>query len=344
MHFISYNKEIMTAQGEIIRLFSNIVTVDKLGKRHIVPCIFGQTSRILKSIFNPNASPQKYPIISIERSSISIDQSRNIEINNDIANMTSLIHYDPNTKPPTPIEIKFKVNIFSKYPEELDMIICNFIPFYNKDVFVKTPHPKLDGKFLSHQIIWDGQIETTWKNELINNEQDIQHASASFTYKTELFGGTEKLTKPEIGRIININLSLSPSDGTIFPEFDPSNPEGNIIGGFYSVPYAESFEKYYQNIITHYLNGESDANISYSAYNAIFNSAILNNDLDEMKNAANLGANIHKHSYWPYKYASLKGYNDIISWLKENGALIPTDEEHYPVGKDIKVSDLDTRN
>lgn len=342
MHFTSYNKEIMTAQGEVIRLFSNIVTVDRNKKRHLVPCAFGQTSRVLKGIMNPSAAPQVYPIITIERSSISIDQNRNIELNNDIAEMVSLVHYDPNTRPPTPIDIKFKVNVFSKYPEELDMIVCNFIPFYNKDVFVTTPHPKIDGKFLSHQIIWDGQVETTWKSELANNDQDLQSASATFTYKTEIFGGTEKLTDSNVGKILKINMSLSPSDGSTYPEFDPNNPDGNIIGGFYAVDYSETFDKYYQNLVSHYYNGDADANFVFSAYNAMFNSAILNHDIDAMKEAVSNGADIYKKSYWPYKYAYAKEYSDIVSWLEDNGALIPTSEEHYPVGNEIKTADLDT--
>lgn len=345
MHFRSYNKEIMTAQGEIIRLFSNIVTVDKKGKRHLIPCMFGQTSRVLKSIFNPSAAPQMYPIITIERQSIRIDQNRNIESNNDIAQMASLIHYDPDTKPPTPIDITFKVTVFSKYPEELDMIICNFIPFYNKDVFVTTPHPKLEGKFLSHQIIWDGQIESSWKAEIANTEQDIQTATATFTYKTEIFGGTDKLNDEPYGRIYNINLSLSPSDGSIYPEFDPNNPDGNIIGGFYNVPYSESFDQYFQNLITHYNNGDADADAIYSVYNAMFNSAVLNDDIEGLKEAYAKGANIYKHSYWPYKYASTKKYTDIVDWLVENDALIPSsDKEHYPVDNNIKIADLNTKD
>ncbi len=340
MHFTSYNKEIMTAQGEVIRLFSNIVTVDRKNKRHIVPCAFGQTSRVLKGIMNPGAAPQVYPLITIERTSISIDQSRNMELNNDIAEMVSLVHYNPNTRPPTPIDIKFKVNVFSKYPEELDMIICNFIPFYNKDVFVTTPHPKIEGKFLSHQIIWDGQVDTTWKSELSNNDQDMQAASATFTYKTEIFGGTEKLGDDNFGKILKINMSLSPSDGSTYPDFDPNNPDGNIIGGFYAVDYSESFDHYYQNIISHYYNGDCDADIVFSVYNAMFNSAILNNDIDSLKDAFANGADIHKRSYWPYKYAQSREYSEIMAWLEENGALIPTSDEHYPVGKEIKQAEL----
>lgn len=341
MHFTSYNKEIMTAQGEVIRLFSNIVTVDRKGKRHLVPCAFGQTSRVLKSIMNPSAAPQIYPLITVERMSITIDQSRNIELNNDIAEMASLVHYDPDTRPPTPINIKFRVNVFSKYPEELDMIICNFVPFYNKDVFVTTPHPKIEGRFLSHQIIWDGSVEATWKSDLNNGDQDVQSASTTFTYKTEIFGGTDKLGDDDYGRILRINMSLSPSDGSTYTEFDPNNPDGNIIGGFYEVSYTESFDRYFQTLIYHYYNGDCDADIVYGAYNAMFNSAIMNDDLDALKDAYSHGADMHKRSYWPYKYAEAKGYDGIVQWLKDNGSLIPDGvSEHYPVGKEVKVADL----
>ena len=339
MYTCSYNHELKTAQAEIIRLFSNITIVTKEKGQLMIPCLFGQTSRILKSIMNPQAAAQVYPLITIERGNIQIDMQRNSELQHDISIMTSSHSYNPNTKPPTPIIMDFTISCFSKYPEELDMIVTNFIPFFNKDVFVVTPHPKLENRVLKHQIIWTGDVTFDWKTVLQNTEQDIQIATFKLQYKTEIFGGLDKITDLNGGDIYTINLGLNPSNGEIYTDFDPEHPDGNLLGGFQAVPYAESFASYSKSIITKYLAGDCDADfIITNAFNAQFNSAILNHDINAIEAAVSKGANIYKKSYWPYKYAENQDYEDIMTWLREHYALIPN-EEHYvdAIGDRAKV-------
>ena len=345
MYTTSYNKELKTAQAEIIRLFSNItIPLRRGGKtiKSIVPCVFGQTSRILKSILNPSAAPQIYPIIVVERGEIQIDLQRNSELQHDIAIMTSSTSYDPDTKPPTPVIMDFTVNVFSKYPEELDMVVTNFIPFFNKDVFVITPHPKLEGKNLRHQIIWLGNVSFEWKSSLQNTEQDIQMATFKLQYKTEIFGGVDKLTDGHEGDIYTINMSLSPSTGEIYPDFDSDNPDGNLLGGFYAVPYSMSFSTFADAIINRYLDNDIDYDgLVSNAFNARFNTGVMNKDIDYMEDAVENGANIYKRSYWPFKYALTNcgtanelTKDELLYALSSDGKSVLKDNGIEPKGED----------
>lgn len=342
MKYVSYNKEILTAQAEMIRLFSNISIMNPTTKKYeLVPCVFGQSSRIFKSIMNPSAAPQEYPILSVERGHIAIDLTRNKEIHHDTRIIPTPSAYNPNVRPPTPINIDFVLRGFAKYPEQLDMIISNFIPFFNKDVYVKTPHPKIRGKFLSHQVVWNGNAKFEWKSTLQNIEQDIQYVETAFTYKTELYGGVDYVNVENVsGRILTINMSLAPSDGSIYPKFDASNPEGNFLGGFFAVPFSSDFDEYADSMIDNYIiHGENcmDNYLVTNVFNCRFNSGIKNCDIDAMDEAVKNGANIYKHSYWPYSYAKFKSETDskykvIIDWLIEHDALIPEDgREHIAV-------------
>lgn len=338
MYTTSYNREFKTAQAEMIRLFSNIaIPTTRGGKRvnTVVPCLFGQRSRVLKAIQNPTSAPQIYPIIVIERGSVSLDLSRNAELQHDIAIMTTPTSYDPNTKPPTPVVMEFTVSAFSKYPEELDMILTNFIPFFNKDVFVVTPHPKLEGRKLSHQILWDGAVTFEWKSTIQNTEQDIQVGTFKFSYKTEVFGGTDFVrgcTDTEhpvgCGDVITINMSLSQSDGSIYPDFSYDRPGDNLASGFYAVPYSEDFEKFSDAMIERYMTGSIDYDgVVTNAYNERFNNAVMSNDFETLEDCIANGANIHHRSFWPYKYAANncgREYSsltpDEIDWsLSESG-------------------------
>lgn len=370
MKVLSYNKEILTATGEMIRLFSNITILqlhDKNGnavkpitaKKILVPLEYAQASRILKSIMNPKGAPKEYPLVTLEKKNISADLSRNAEIHHDMAITTSLPNYLPDSHPPIPVDIGFKLTIFGKYPEDVDMIVSNFAAWFNMDVFVTTPHPKLKGRTLNHQVVWSGEVNYDWKSSLQSTEQDIIIASTDFTYKTELYAGYGPIKSTPDGIIHKIILDYSVSDGSLYPEYDPSKAGGgeggmgNIMGGFYCVPYDSDFDAYSERIVTNTISpGELDYDgLSFNYFNEAFNEAVMNADMDALSSAASSGANIYLHSYWPYVYAKNAGYSDIVAWLEDHNSLKPTFsseteapssyEEHYPVDeKIIKIADL----
>lgn len=371
MKVLSYNKEILTATGEMIRLFSNITILqlhDKNGnavkpitaKKILVPLEYVQASRILKSIMNPKGAPKEYPLVTLEKKNISADLSRNAEIQHDMAITTSLPNYLPDSHPPIPVDIGFTLTIFGKYPEDVDMIVSNFAAWFNMDVFVTTPHPKLSGRTLNHQVVWSGEVNYDWKGAIHATDQDIVIASTDFTYKTELYAGYGPIKGSPDGIIHKVILDYSVSDGSLYPEYDPSKAGGggpggmgNIMGGFYCVPYDADFDAYSERIVA---NTVSPAELDYDAlafncFNEAFDAAVMNGNMAALSSAAASGANIYLHSYWPYAYAKEAGYDDIVEWLDEHKALKPefkspdeTPESyvpHYPVDeKTIKIADL----
>lgn len=353
MKYYSYNKEIITATAEIIRLFSNISIPNLHGSTDDnghVRCLNGQTSRVLKSILNPTAASFSYPLICIEKGSMRIDKARNRETNYDISIMTSPVTYDPNTRPPTPVDIDFTINIFAKYPEDIDMIVSNFVPFFNTDVFVRTPHPKLPGKYLTHQVIWDGNVNWDWKSSLQNTEQDIQIAKTNFTYKTEIFGGDTVASNDKGAIIHNIILDYSETNGSINTEYNPES-KNNLLGGFYAVPYSEDFSSYSKKLINNTLrpmpeDAESERgyavydSLSISAYDELFNKAVMENDLEAAKDAISNGASIYKYSYWPYAYANSLGYTDIVKLIVDSGGRTSKITPRYIKGEKFNIADL----
>lgn len=371
MKVLSYNKEILTATGEMIRLFSNITIIqlhDKNGngikpidsKKILVPLYYAQTSRILKSIMNPKGAPQEFPMVTLEKKNITVDLQRNAEIHHDMVVNTSLPNYLPDSHPPIPVDIGFTLNIFGKYPEDVDMIVSNFASWFNMDVFVTTPHPKLNGRKLHHQVIWNGDVHYDWKTSLQSTEQDIIVASTDFTYKTELYAGYGPIKSTPDGQIYNVVLDYSVSDGSLYPEYDPSQAGGgeggmgNMMGGFFCVPYDADFDAYSERIVTNTvspLDLDYDP-ISFNYLNEKFNEAVMNDDVESMSSFATSGANIYLHSYWPYAYAKAQEYSDAVEWLDEHNALKPTFkstvetpetyEDHYPPqkGEKIHIADL----
>lgn len=371
MKILSYNKEILTATGEMMRLFGNVTILQlhdsdgknvppSKAKKIVVPLHSAQSSRILKSLFNPKGGPPEYPFMTLEKKNLSADLSRNAEIQHDMRMMTSLSKYDPNTHPPIPIDIGFTLTIFCKYPEDVDMIVSNFAAWFNTDVFVTSPHPKLEGKTLNHQVVWSGEVAWNWKSSLQSIEQDVIIASTDFTFKTELFAGYGPIKNTPDGVIHRVVLDYSLPDGTNYPEYDQSHAGGggeggmgNVMGGFFCVSYSQDFDEYAERIISNTVTpNELDYDgFAVNYYNESFDSAVMSHSLSGVDSAATSGADIYLHSYWPYAYAKNAGYDDIVEWLDEHGALKPTYssetespssyEPHYPVDdKKIKIADL----
>lgn len=216
MDFRSFNNELSLAQIQFMSIFSGIVISrdTKTGSKDImVPCVAGQRSRILKNLENPDLAPrQALPVIVVERGGFSRDTERvaNLHLEQKAAPRADMIDF--NYLSPNPINVSYTVSILTKYPGDLDKILSNFIPFFNGDVYVKIPHPKIPNYSLKCQVLWDGTVQDEWPSEKEPYSDDIQIASTSFTFKTYLFGGqgknvTLKPDKPlSIGSIFNISF------------------------------------------------------------------------------------------------------------------------------------------
>lgn len=194
MDFRSFNNELSLAQIQFMSIFSGIVISRdvKNGKSKdiIVPCVAGQRSRIIKNLENPDmAVKQPLPIIVIERGGFSRDTERvaNLHLEQKLSPRADML--DLNLISPNPINISYTVSVLTKYPGDMDKIISNFLPFFNGDVYVKMPHPKIKDSTLKCQVLWGGTVNQEWQSELGNYIDDIQVMSMEFTFKTYLFGG-----------------------------------------------------------------------------------------------------------------------------------------------------------
>lgn len=218
MDVISFNNEFYLANLQFARIFTGIQLSrkDKSGKNIIVPCVLGTRSRILKSRENPDlASKISLPMIIITRNGFSRDSSRvaNLHLEKKLES-TSKSKLNVNALTPVPIDINYDVTVLTKYPSDMDEIFCNFLPFFNKDVYTRIDHPKLLTKKLKNQVIWDGSVNETWLDELDPFTPDVQEATLGFTYKTYIFGGTERKDNlgPSIIKVIGLGWKTDIED------------------------------------------------------------------------------------------------------------------------------------
>lgn len=246
MKTYNYNKELLVATAQIRMLFNNIMVKRADGTEILVKCLNGQRSRIAKILQNPELSNYTLPLLVITRGNIVRDDARISNIHDNIMRSNMPYNSSPNIIPPVNISIQYKLSIVTKYPNDMDIILSNIIPFFNRDVYVSSPHPKLPGRTLNHQIIWSGTIDQNWPSELDPTKDDLQVCNTSFDFKAELFGGDTQISEDQ-HPILYIDLTLSPSTTAHPTSYSTSGT--NIMAGFYPVPYSQEFSDYMDKII-----------------------------------------------------------------------------------------------
>lgn len=235
----SFNSEVEMSTLQFIDIFNHISMRGKTGRPRKVSVAVGNRSRIFKDLSNPNKAPIKYPLIVINRTGIERDASRVTDINENLKYMTGSV--DPDDIAGNPINISFEVTVLAKKIDDIDRIIGNIIPWFNADIFVRIPHPKVSNKKINIQVLWAGSIDEELPKELEPDASDIKTATMNFTLKTWLFGGTQPWGG--VGNVIesiNFTLTDSLSSDSIYPN--------KVVGGFYEVPYTFDVDDYFDDV------------------------------------------------------------------------------------------------
>lgn len=197
MEIRSYNQELSYANLLFLRLFNNIVITRQLanGKSQDikVKCVLGQRSRILKNLENPDKKgTYKIPMIAINRTGYSRNSERLNNLHNEITQQVYKNKINYNLLTPIPIDITYDVIVISKYPADIDMIASNFMVFFNNDLYVSQEHPKYHGIIMNNQVVMQDSVNEEHSDELDETTEDFITSTFQFTFKTYLFGGTDK--------------------------------------------------------------------------------------------------------------------------------------------------------
>ena len=223
MTVISYNKELEIANLQFRRLFSNI-TIYRNKQKIKFHVVNENRTRIFKNLENPTKNETySLPIISILRTGITKNDDRISNINNEIKyRQSSKMPIDYNLLAPVPIDISYSVTIMSKYQSDIDMCMSNFIPFFNKDLFVRCEHPKFEDIEYTSQVIMDGTITEEHPPDLESTQDDIVTATCTFIFKTYIFGGSAKAKSKKIIR-----------DGVTYDGDEPTQVISTYISSYY---------------------------------------------------------------------------------------------------------------
>lgn len=189
MEYRSYNRELAYANILFKRLFSNIA-IERDGKLVRFKCLIGNRSRIFKNLENPQKAAQyTLPMIIVQRTGITKNDERLANVWNEIKYRDHSSRLNYNLFTPVPIDISYDVVLISKNQGDIDMALSNFIPFFNKDLYVSGIHPVFKDLQYTSQVVMENGIQEEHPDELSPTDDDLVVATCQFTFKTFIFCG-----------------------------------------------------------------------------------------------------------------------------------------------------------
>jgi hypothetical protein len=255
MKYRSYNKEIKIAHAMLRDVFHGI-TIDRrdrkdnVQKEIIVPCMNGTRSRILKSMEDRNKTLM-LPVMTLGMDGLYRDTDRVHSINEVLQSVNGVNEIDLRDGIAVPINLSFTLSIVTKYQEDMDQIIGNFIPFFNPDVYVTYPAPNNIGNIKS-QILWDGTVSINHNEEITERENERIVAETTFLMKIWIFPGLDDGTYVSDKLIYKINFMYEDVEREI---------TAGQLNAFYDVPHNESFIDFEEDIL--------DGKIKYPAFDIV---------------------------------------------------------------------------
>ena len=247
MKQLSYNKEVRIATAQLLDVFNDVYVEREengaVSKSILVPCVYGARSRILKSAENRNKT-LKPPIIVISIVNLSRDTSRVHSVNDNLLLDMDGIQNLKN-KVAVPINITYEISILTKFQDDMDQILSNFIVHFNPDIYVIWNHPLINHGTLKSQVVWDSSLQLEYLQEITEDRPWRIISSGQFTYKTWFFPGTSHTGYDSPTLIKNININEYANDAynkwySIPPTMDIDEYLDNASSGLIS---PENYDK-----------------------------------------------------------------------------------------------------
>jgi len=197
MEKYTYNFEISTLLAQFLDAFDDVVIKrwDRSASHSkptqkgpdIRPTIrYSPKQRIIEEYIN-NQAKMRLPVICFTISSLSRDSSR-------VFNKITGPQFNQSTNnekmgisQPVPVNLVIKMDILSKYQEDIDQIITNFIPYLDDYIAVSWTSPYLSSQEIRSIIQWDGSMGLEYPTDTRYSDQFRITGSTSFTIKGWLF-------------------------------------------------------------------------------------------------------------------------------------------------------------
>ncbi len=111
---------------------------------------------------------------------------------------------------PVPIDLVINMTILTRFQEDYDQIVTNFIPYFDPYIIVSWRTPSMPDYEIRSQVVWSGSVATTYPYDINSTTVARVEGNTSFTFKGWLFKA--KPSGPE-STIFTVNSNFSTESG-----------------------------------------------------------------------------------------------------------------------------------
>jgi len=142
---------------------------------------------------------------------------------------------------PVPVNISVNVSILTKYQNDMDQIISNFVPYFDPYIILSWKHPNVDREIRS-EVEWNGQLTYKYPTEIQKTDWYRCSVDTTFTIKGWLFKKADGGSKP-IYTIETNWMGVSATDNIPYFDYDgymePLEKDTFTVSGVPIVKYTE---------------------------------------------------------------------------------------------------------
>ena len=179
--------------------------------------VYAPKQRAYESLSTPAPGGITVPAVAVSIASISRDTSRVFNKLEGflVPNNTQDIAFMDHVLQPVPINIGVNMHIITKFQADMDQIITNFVPYCDPYIVISWKLPSYNDIELRTEVLWSGNINMVYPNDLGATQAFRVTADTSFIIKGWLFKKQGDVVK----KIYTIKESFFTSDN---PQHDSS--------------------------------------------------------------------------------------------------------------------------
>lgn len=111
---------------------------------------------------------------------------------------------------PVPIDLAINMTILTRFQEDFDQIVTNFVPYFDPYIIISWRTPSMPDHEIRSQVVWSGNVAATYPYDINSTNVARVEGTTSFTFKGWLF---KARPSTDDGIIFNINSNFSTESG-----------------------------------------------------------------------------------------------------------------------------------
>jgi len=171
--------------------------------------VYAPKQRVLADLLD-KAQNLQLPVVALTNGGISRDPNR---VFNKIQG-SYMSSSDPTITnkllQPVPIDLTINMTILTRFQEDYDQIVTNFVPYFDPYIIISWRTPSMPDYEIRSQVIWSGNVTATYPYDINATTVARVEGTTSFTFKGWLFKAKPLGSE---GTIFNINANFSTNAG-----------------------------------------------------------------------------------------------------------------------------------